>query len=130
MNLSLNIYFRCQALSDSGGTPLEMFSVRGNGAVTVAGTLAVTGAVTLSSTLAVSGAATITGAVALSNTLAVTGAVTLSSTLAVTDASTLSGAVTMGSTLNVRVNARVIGRVCCVVIACAFVLYVCVWLLI
>ncbi len=34
VNLSLNIYFRCQALSDSGGTPLEMFSVRGDGLTT------------------------------------------------------------------------------------------------
>ena len=30
-NLSMNIYVRCQALSDSAGAPLEMFSVRGDG---------------------------------------------------------------------------------------------------
>ena len=82
------------ARTQASSNAVLMFSVKGDGAVTVAGTLAVTGAVTLSSTLAV------------------------------TDASTLSGAVTMGSTLNVRVNARVIGRVCCVVISCVFVLYV------
>ena len=30
VNMSMNIYFRCQALSGSG-SPLEMFSVRGDG---------------------------------------------------------------------------------------------------
>ena len=72
-----------------------MFSVKGDGALTVAGTAAVTGAVTLSSTLAVGGNATITGTVTLSSTLAVSG------NAAITGTSTLSDAVTLGSTLSV-----------------------------